>query len=350
MPQNGYGVLIMYKISIIIPLYNASVYIIRCLESVASQRYPLLECIIVDDGCSDNSVALVSDYIRNYHEHIDFKMVHHEQNQGLSVARNTGIEHASGDYIFFLDADDELGMDGIAALAEPLQTQALNFVIGKCVLVENGCSRPLEQSYPPFPREKLVKGSDILYSYIRLKWRIHAWNKLVNKDFLLREQLFFKKELRVYEDEPWTFKLACCAQTMGVTHHSCYLYHINPGSLSHRRFFPKLLTYIKLVLSTCEDEVRYFRKEDDYAVINFLEARKRYYIDTLFHNKDSHPLAKRLYYETSHALAAQNFIKQPLNQKVKNFHAVLPKRMGFYYIILLILVQKHTKLKLTKTT
>lgn len=92
------------KFTIIIPAYNVERWILECLESVKSQTYKNFECIIVDDGSSDNSKEIISNYIENDDRFILIA----QNNQGSSSARNKGIESAIGDYIIFLDGDDRL--------------------------------------------------------------------------------------------------------------------------------------------------------------------------------------------------------------------------------------------------
>ena len=94
-------------ISIIIPMYNASKVIIRCINSIKSQTYKDFEVIIVDDGSKDNSYSLVNDNIYNDKRFILIK----QDNQGVSAARNKAIEVCHGDWITFIDADDYIDSD-----------------------------------------------------------------------------------------------------------------------------------------------------------------------------------------------------------------------------------------------
>ena len=87
------------KVSIVIPIYNVSVYIENCLESVRRQIYQDLEVILVDDCGTDNSMEIVQEYLE-YHNFVEVKIIHHTHNRGLSAARNTGLEAATGDYVF----------------------------------------------------------------------------------------------------------------------------------------------------------------------------------------------------------------------------------------------------------
>lgn len=95
------------KLSIIIPLYNKAPYVRKALESVVSQTYKDWECIIVDDGSTDNSAAICEDFVRS----LTPSLVHsirliHQPNAGVSAARNNGVAASKGEYICFLDADD----------------------------------------------------------------------------------------------------------------------------------------------------------------------------------------------------------------------------------------------------
>ena len=95
------------KVSIVIPVYNVEPYIEECLQSVMRQSYRgEIECILIDDCGTDNSMGIAVQLIEEYNGPIDIKVMHHEHNQGLSAARNTGIDAACGDYIYFLDSDD----------------------------------------------------------------------------------------------------------------------------------------------------------------------------------------------------------------------------------------------------
>ena len=116
------------KVSIIIPVYNVASFIIQCLDSVRSQSYTNLEVILVDDCGTDNSMAVVQEYLK-HHSFTEVKILHHTHNRGLSAARNTGLEAATGEYVFFLDSDDELTDDCISVMAEPIEKFYHDFVI-----------------------------------------------------------------------------------------------------------------------------------------------------------------------------------------------------------------------------
>ena len=102
------------KVSIIIPVYNAKNFIERCISSVLCQSYSDIEVITVDDGSSDGSGAIL-DMLEKQDRRI---LVIHQENKGVSVARNNGIKVATGKYILFVDADDMIEADAIEKLMD----------------------------------------------------------------------------------------------------------------------------------------------------------------------------------------------------------------------------------------
>lgn len=104
-------------VSIIVPVYNVENYLSECLESLINQTYQKIEIIVVDDGSSDTSGQICDRYAKKY----DNIKVIHKKNEGLGMARNTGLEHINGDYVTFLDSDDFLDKDFIEALVEAIK-------------------------------------------------------------------------------------------------------------------------------------------------------------------------------------------------------------------------------------
>ena len=107
-------------VSIIVPVYNGSVFIPDALESVRSQTHQEWECIVIDDGSTDDTAAVVNEYIAGD----DRFLYAYQPNGGLSAARNTGLERARGEYIQFLDADDVLMPAKLAEQLEMISREA----------------------------------------------------------------------------------------------------------------------------------------------------------------------------------------------------------------------------------
>lgn len=216
------------KVTVIIPVYNVSPYILACLQSVALQNYQgQIECLVIDDCGTDDSLSKIDSFLRSYDGIVDFRVLHHEHNRGLSAARNTGIAHASGDYVYFLDSDDEITPDCIEKLTRPLQKGSFDFVIGGYKVVGN-------LAYCPPLRlksETLLRGDDITKSYYHDDWYMMAWGKLINVPFIKRNNLFFRDGL-LHEDELWSFELSCLAKSMYVVNEESYIYKIRKNSIT----------------------------------------------------------------------------------------------------------------------
>lgn len=215
------------KLSIIIPVYNVEAYIADCLQSVMRQTHKgPVECILVDDCSTDRSMAVVEELIADYVGPIDFRVVHHEQNQGPSVARNTGLDIAVGDYVYFLDSDDWISDDCIEKLVKPLQQEEVDIVIGNYEMVGE---RPyyLELSLP----EGSYHEKGIRETFCNQGVYVMVWNKLYRKDFLLKNHLRFD-EGWTREDEVFAFELACVEKSFYVVKEVTYFYRISENSVT----------------------------------------------------------------------------------------------------------------------
>ena len=215
------------KITIVIPVYNVEPYIEDCLKSVAAQTYNGdIECIIVNDCTPDNSCTIIKKFIKEYNGGIEFKLLHHAKNRGLSAARNTGIDTATGEYIYFLDSDDEITPDCIELLAEPLKEQKYDFVIGNYDTIGSDIKfPPLLLKYGALPDNDNIRNT-----FFTKQWYMMAWNKLCKLEFLRKEKLYFKEGL-LNEDNLWSFQLACTAQSMYVIKQPTYIYKVRETSI-----------------------------------------------------------------------------------------------------------------------
>lgn len=214
------------KVSIIIPVYNVEEYIADCLNSVIDQTYQGdLECVIVDDCTPDNSCAIIEDILSDYKGNIEFKFIHHEHNKGLSGARNTGIDYATGDYLYFLDSDDEITKDCIEVLCSPLNNSAFDIVIGNYIEIPHNSTHHLMKL-----EGSIIGNKDIVGGYLGNTWYVMAWNKLCRKDFLLHNHLYFKEGL-IHEDDLWNFEISCVADSIYISNKYTYKYRIRQNSI-----------------------------------------------------------------------------------------------------------------------
>ena len=217
-------------VSIIIPVYQVEPYIEACLRSVMRQTFTgELECILIDDGGTDGSMAIVERMLAAYQGPVRFRVLHQPQNAGVSAARNWGIEQASGAFIFFLDSDDELSDDCIALLmARASENPALELVQGNTVSfpVANYENYTVKLRMPEAGSNAQVR--DCFYRYHQLL--VTCWNKLIKRSVIMENGLRFTGEA-VSEDTPWTFSLLKHIRCAGFVEQITYRYRIRQGSL-----------------------------------------------------------------------------------------------------------------------
>ena len=235
------------QISIIIPVYNVAEYIIECLQSVMRQTYQgAIECILVDDCGTDNSIAIAEKLIAEYnstHSIIDsahanntsplggreasisFRILHHDHNRGLSAARNTGTAAATGDYIYYLDSDDYISDDCIEILTKPLQEKEYDMVLGNIKVF------PTEQRFLWLDNEGEIRGNDKLFElFSTFTLYVMAWNKLCKRSFLQTHHITFLEE-QLHEDELWTYKIMRVIESVYVLQEHTYFYRVRENSI-----------------------------------------------------------------------------------------------------------------------
>ena len=239
----------MLKISIIIPVYNVSLFIERCLLSVVEQRHEALEVILVDDASPDDSMEKARRFLSGYPK-LDYKIVTHPQNKGLSAARNTGVKHSTGAYLYFLDSDDALPENAIAILADKAIADRPDFVMGDMRIVGGEGLR--------FPLLKLecqtLCGAEILHSFLRKEWCEMACNKLIDRRLFDVEHCWFYEGI-VHEDNLWSFYLACKSERMSVCQEVTYVYYIQPQSITRKKSM-RNIDSLCIVLETIINESR----------------------------------------------------------------------------------------------
>jgi glycosyltransferase involved in cell wall biosynthesis len=193
-------------ISLIIPVYNVSPYIERCLKSVIKQTYNHFECILVDDASPDDSIDKCERMIATYDGPIQFRILHHQENRGLSTARNTGTDAATGDYILYIDSDDLISNDCVEKLMTPvLKDNSIEMVYGGWMVFSDKETMKLPRNFKWEKKEYTTQeGVRSFFFNSKHLFIAGAWNKLISRDFLNRYDLRFKED-QLWEDVLWSF-------------------------------------------------------------------------------------------------------------------------------------------------
>ena len=257
------------RVSVIVPVYNVAEYVEECIRSVLCQTYRDLELVIVDDCTKDNSMDIIRNVLDSVHTDISVKIVRHEKNKGLSAARNTGIAHSSGDYLFFLDSDDKITDDCIEVLSGALDNGTMDVVIGDYI-VENP-----DKYYPILKLKTSVLRGQAYIRKIYMKERMYpmAWNRLVAKRFITENGLYFKEGM-IHEDVLWTFQCMCVAKMMAVVKHVTYVYRLRENSITIGIALEDNLSANMKVLREIIGFTQEKRLMDDRYIYSYIEKRK----------------------------------------------------------------------------
>lgn len=318
------------KISIIIPLYNVEEYILECLQSVVSQTYKgSIECIIVDDKGTDNSLVLAEQFIASYTGIVNFKIVHHTRNRGLSAARNTGVENATGDYIYFLDSDDYISDNCIEILCEPLNHHNYDMVLGDLKMFGN----PRDIFFLPEEQTSIFGNEEIFkHWYVDRLIYVMAWNKLTKASLFKQYDLTFL-EGQLHEDELWTYKITSNIQSLAIQKHCTYYYRIRENSIT-ANYANKVIERYK----SCYDTLEYVVTHPAGVTKEYYQKCVLYYFGVMLRNtfvlnfdfkNDYIKMRKAFDYRPINLFLRGNLKIRDLK---KQLHFCLPPALGYYYL------------------
>ncbi len=205
-------------ISIIIPIYNVEKYLNRCLDSVMKQSFQDIEIILVNDGSTDNSDNIIKSYL--FDERIKYI---YQKNKGLSEARNTGLNIASGEYVLFLDSDDSIEPNTCYELSQVIERFEVDIVVFGRYLIKD-CIEKVRD--PAYWGNNLLDGKEYLVqAKLNNRFSASACNRLYKLSFLRQRGLNFKSGI-VYEDLLFNFQCMIQGARVYVLNELLYNYYI----------------------------------------------------------------------------------------------------------------------------
>ena len=258
-------------LTVVIPVYNVEKYLKRCIESILVQEWKHYDILLVDDGSTDHSPQICDDYVKAY----DFISVIHKENGGLSEARNTGISHAKGEYVYFPDSDDWLESDTFIALAEALESQEFDIISFNREFVKGE-----EDAIVSEPEvTQVFEGKDAFVQMLK-----HSYITGFANDKIYRKSLFTDNDIhfpigKYYEDLGTNYKLFLSAKKVYATNQKYYHYLIdNPDSITqswNEKKFSDMFGFYKEVFYS--DFVRSQLNQEE------LQISQLYYVNGLIH-------------------------------------------------------------------
>ncbi len=236
-------------VSVVVPVYNAAVYLDRSINSLIKQTHRNLEIVLVDDGSTDESGQICDDFALQD----DRIRVFHTENKGQSAARNYGVQKATSDWIVFLDADDYYELFAIEYLAKIKQKHSADLVVSNLVL-----STEIEYHFADgaVERSRLFEKGELLRCvYYGQYSGIHPCAKLYSKNVLLKNPY---PEGHTHEDFDTTYKLIAGSNRIAVGDLVTYHQMVRAGSVTQVAFHKGMLYYFEAAQHNIDFVVKTF--------------------------------------------------------------------------------------------
>ena len=248
------GIVEMKTASIIVPVYNTEEYLHRCLDSLVNQTYPHVQIILVDDGSCDKSLEICQQYAQKY----EFIEVYHQENRGVSAARNEGLKHIKGDFLFFVDSDDYV----LPMYIEHFMNEEGPFIGG------GYCENPVDGWRLQF--QNLEIGMD---EYIAdcAEWfakvpSVHVIGNRYSCSIVQEHAICFDENSGCGEDIRFNVNYFMCIDRLKVVDRCEYVYCIRSDSALHK-FIPERLREER---EECQARERLFGKFPYFQMIRYI--------------------------------------------------------------------------------
>ena len=266
------------KLSIIIPIYNSQKYLKNCFDSILNQinrSQKNIEIILINDASTDNSKKICKIY-KNKFNFINF--IDNKKNLGVSVSRNKGIKKSKGEYILFLDSDDQLSATSINYMIKKFTTnQNIDYYFVKSRLIGKKNIDHNEVFIKNFKNKSF-------YSYIKNinNFRATCWNFIIKKDFILKNKIYFDN-IRVFEDQIFVTKVLSSSNNFQILTAPIYERRIHePYSLSSVTGYMIVISTIKILISLLHILIKNKKKNKKFD--KFLFSRIDFAINQLLLN------------------------------------------------------------------
>lgn len=201
----------MSKISLIVPVYNTSKYLNKCIDSLMNQSYKDIEIIVINDGSTDNSEEIIKSYKDKRIKYIS------KSNEGIGKTRNLGIEKACGNYLAFVDSDDYLDKHFCEKMLKKAEKDKCDIVI--CDYFEDQNNKLKKITFIDFKDSSLKKDPNLI-NFINLG----PCNKIYKTSMIKENKIKFEENLK-YEDAPFVIKALLSAQKIGKVN-DCLTYYV----------------------------------------------------------------------------------------------------------------------------
>ena len=288
-------------ISVIVPIYKTEAYLERCINSILGQTYKNIELILINDGSPDRCPQIC-----NFYEKLDTRVkIIHKNNEGVSSARNDGLEMCSGEYVSFIDSDDFIDLDLFKSCEKYINKYDVDMIDWGINFVNNE-GEDIRIEMHSLPKNKLLSRKlieeEILPQLIHLippkDTYLGAWvtNKLFKREILNTYNIRFDCDIKLWEDGVFTIEYLKYCNNIVLLDKAYYFYRDTPHSLSTRydanlhKYVIKILKKYQELYSNLYDFNNAYYKEYSFGLANGIIIRNlKYFYDNnmnIFEIKD----------------------------------------------------------------
>ena len=241
------------QLSIVIPAYNAEPYLRKCVDSCLLQKgsIPNYEIIIVNDGSTDGTQAIIDEYVNlNVNENDKNPQVSFisQPNGGLSKARNEGQKKAQGEYVWFVDSDDWIAENALSVMADIITNHHPDVITFRGYDWKDG---NLKERKNPYSNDEITTGLEILRMMGTKMWNPCTPLYCMKKHFLEKNSLFFMDRV-IHEDSEFTPRMLYFAKSAYITTEKLYYIYHNPVSLNRKKNPEKPFHTLRVIDSLCK--------------------------------------------------------------------------------------------------
>lgn len=321
------------KLSIIVPIYKVKKeYLDKCIDSLIKQSYKDIEIILVDDGSPDKC----GEYCDQYAKSDNRIKVIHQKNQGVSVARNTGIDNASGEWLLFVDGDDWLEKDACDVYANIIDNEKnIDLIISKSYIYKSNTEK--NENYSYYKGKTVIQDKKEIYdsillsknkSNVKFTYIGAPWGKCFKKDIIRKNNVNFKQGIKIGEDALFNCLYLQYTNKIISIPEKTYYYRINNSSVMNNYSSKLISSYEALFFEFSKIKNIDGIDERNYSAFVIRQLLKCLYLDIFNNNNPNSKKDRKTKFKT---LINEEPYRNALKViKITNFQ----RKEGFIIILL----------------
>ncbi|OES44972.1 glycosyltransferase family 2 protein [Domibacillus iocasae] len=303
-------------ISVIIPMYNCTAYLRECLQSVADQNMGRqIEVVMVDDGSTDDSGDTAAEILRQLG--LNGKVLY-QKNSGVSRARNHGLQHSSGRYVTFLDADDTFTSKALSRLLEQAERINAPFCYGGFEHVDE----KMDKTVLPYTYEYVDgTGAEVMKAYLLSRTWVRLGAFIMKKKLMEENNILFEEGCKYGEDQEFTLKCMAVSPVITFVPAACYRYRKHSGSVM-KKFNVSWFHYVDAMIRTADFCRQHIGADEDLLKCSRKKIEEAYFTTVralLAQNVSVKQIRKTIYQNGYKTIIRPNSEKMT---KVRLFHFI----------------------------